>query len=114
MTLGESLFDNLLRGDLSRRWGLVNRADGIGEALQIGADLVLNGHDHQTRIESVDLLGRKMVVSHSTSFCERTRGGLPAAFQEIEVSPKEIRVRACVWSSADRDFSPRNDRVFPR
>lgn len=105
---------NLLRGDLSRRWGLVNRADGIGAALQTGADLVLNGHDHQTRIEAIELLGRRMVVSHSTSFCERTRGGLPAAFQEIEIEPKEIRVRACVWSEEEKDFSPRSDRVFPR
>lgn len=105
---------NLLRGDLSRRWGLVNRADGIGEALHTGADLVLNGHDHQTRIEEVALLGRKMVVSHSTSFCERTRGGLPAAFQEIEVEAKRLVVRACVWNAEAKDFEPRNDRVFPR
>lgn len=105
---------NLLRGDLSRRWGLVNRADGIGEALETGADLVLNGHDHQTRIEEVAIGPRRMVVSHSTSFCERTRGGLPAAFQEIEVEPKELRVRACVWSEAAQDFEPRADRVFAR
>jgi 3',5'-cyclic AMP phosphodiesterase CpdA len=105
---------NLLRGDLSRRWGLVNRADGILQAMQTGADLVLNGHDHQTRIEAVELPGRRMVVSHSTSFCERTRGGLPAAFQEIEVTPQELRVRACVWNADAQDFEPRNDRTFAR
>lgn len=105
---------NVLRGDLSRRWGLVNRADGIGEALQTGADLVLNGHDHQTRIEPVELMGRRMVVSHSTSFCARTRGGLPAAFQEIEIAAQEFRVRACVWSAEARDFAPRSDQVFAR
>lgn len=105
---------NLLRGDLSRRWGLVNRADGIGEALATGADLVLNGHDHQTRIEEVAIGARRMVVSHSTSFCERTRGGLPAAFQEIEVERAELRVRACVWSEDAGDFEGRADRVFPR
>lgn len=105
---------NLLRGDLSRRWGLVNRADGILQAVETGADLVLNGHDHQTRIEAVELPGRRMIVSHSTSFCERTRGGLPAAFQEIEVTPAEVVVRACVWSSEASDFTPRNDRIYPR
>lgn len=105
---------NLLRGDLSRRWGLVNRADGIGEALATGADLVLNGHDHQTRIEEVALGARRMLVSQSTSFCERTRGGLPAAFQEIEVEPQLLRVRACVWSDEARDFEPRGDREFVR
>ncbi len=105
---------NLLRGDLSHRWGLANRADGIHQALMTGADLVLNGHDHQTRIEAVELEGRRMVVSASTTLCGRTRGGLPAAFQEIEVTSDEIRVRACAWESARGDFAPRQDRVFAR
>jgi 3',5'-cyclic AMP phosphodiesterase CpdA len=105
---------NLLRGDLSRRWGLANRANGIAEALGTGADLVLNGHDHQTRIEAFTLGERRMIVSNSTSFCERTRGGLPASFQEIEVEPTEVRVRACVWNAAINDFEPRKDHCFAR
>lgn len=105
---------NLLRGDLSQRWGLVDRADGIGHALDTGADLVLNGHDHQTRIEELALGERRMVVSHSTTLCDRRRGGLPAAVQEIEVTPQELRLRACVWSDEARDFEPRQDRVFAR
>lgn len=105
---------NLLRGDLSQRWGLVNRAAGIGEALATGADLVLNGHDHQTRIEAVEVGPRRMVVSHSTTLCDRTRGGLPSAFQEIEVSPTELVLRACVWSQDAGDFTPREDRCFAR
>lgn len=105
---------NLLRGDLSQRWGLADRADGIGHALETGADLVLNGHDHQTRIEELAFGARRMVVSHSTTLCDRRRGGLPAAVQEIEVSPAELRIRACVWSVDARDFEPRPDRVFPR
>lgn len=105
---------NLLRGDLSARWGLVSRAAGVRSAHATGADLVLNGHDHQTRIESVELDGRRMIVSHSTSFCERTRGGLASAFQEIEVAPGTVTVRACVWDGGTQDFSPRQDRIFPR
>ncbi|MHB1298787.1 MAG: metallophosphoesterase family protein [Gemmatimonadaceae bacterium] len=105
---------NLLRGDLSNRWGLVNKAAGIDEAAATGADLVLNGHDHQTRIEEVRAGDRRLVVSHSTTLCERTRGGLPSAFQEIEVTPAEIRMRACVWTAAANDFTPREDRCFAR
>ena len=105
---------NLLRGDLSNRWGLVNRAAGIDEALATGADLVLNGHDHQTRIEPVERGARRMVVSHSTTLCDRTRGGLPAAFQEIEIAPGAFTVRACTWDVAVGDFTPRQDRVFAR
>ncbi len=132
---------NLLRGDLSNRWGLVNRADGIAQAASTGADLVLNGHDHQTRIEAVDVaLGgpgmetagrasggqpdaataggaaklQRLIVSHSTTLCDRTRGGLPSAFQEIEITPAEITIRACVWSPDAKDFTPRLDRCFAR
>lgn len=106
---------NLLRGDLSRRWGLVDRADGIAHALGTGADLVLNGHDHQTRIEAVEAPGgRRMVVSHVTTLCDRRRGGLPAAIQEIEIAPAELTVRACAWDDAAGDFVARGDRVFPR
>lgn len=105
---------NLLRGDISNRWGLVNRDAGIDEAARTGADLVLNGHDHQTRIDSVIVDDRRVVVSHSTTICNRTRGGLPSAFQEIEVSPAEIRIRACVWTAAVDDFTPREDRCFER
>ena len=106
---------NLLRGDLSQRWGLVDRADGIAHALETGADLVLNGHDHQTRIEAVDAPGaRRMVVSNVTTLCDRRRGGLPSAIQEIEVEPAALTVRACAWDDAVGDFVPRGDRVFPR
>ena len=105
---------NLLRGDLSNRWGLANRAAGITEALATGADLVLNGHDHQTRIEAVERGARRVVVSHSTTLCDRTRGGLPAAFQEIEITPDAITVRACGWDRDMNDFTPRQDRVFAR
>lgn len=105
---------NLLRGDLSNRWGLVNRDAGITDALATGADLVLNGHDHQTRIEAVERGTRRMVVSHSTTLCDRTRGGLPPAFQEIEVAPDALTVRACTWDDGAGDFTPRQDRVFAR
>jgi 3',5'-cyclic AMP phosphodiesterase CpdA len=104
---------NLLRGDLSHRWGLATRARAIGDAMATGADLVLNGHDHQTRIEVIEST-RRMVVSASTTLSDRRRGGLPAAFQEIEVTPRELRIRACVWSDDARDFTPRADRVFAR
>ncbi len=105
---------NLLRGDLSNRWGLVNRAEGISEALATGVDLVLNGHDHQTRIDAVEVGGRRMVVSHSTTLSDRTRGGLPPAFQEIEIRPEALTVRACTWDRDAGDFTPRPDRVFAR
>lgn len=105
---------NLLRGDISQRWGLARRAAAIDDALTTGADLVLNGHDHQTRIDAVEADGRRLVVSATTTLCRRTRGGLPAAFQEIEVERDRLSIRACVWSAADRDFVARADRVFPR
>ena len=38
---------NLLRGNLSNRWGLASRALGIVDASLTGADVVCCGHDHE-------------------------------------------------------------------
>ncbi len=54
---------NLLRGEISNRWGLATRARGIKDALGTGAQLALNGHDHQARAECLDSDGRRMVVA---------------------------------------------------
>ena len=105
---------NLLRGELSQRWGLVDRADGIARAVATGADLVLNGHDHETRIEAMPIGGRTLVVSHATTLCGRTRGGLPSAVQEIEVTPQALTLRACVWEASAQDYVSRHDQVVAR
>jgi hypothetical protein len=91
----------------------VNRAAGIDEALATGADLCSPGTTIR-RGSSRSSAARVAWSSHSTTLCDRTRGGLPAAFQEIEIAPGAFTVRACTWDAAVGDFTPRQDRVFAR
>jgi 3',5'-cyclic AMP phosphodiesterase CpdA len=96
---------NLLRGDLSNRWGLSNRAGGITSALGTGADLVLCGHDHQPDVEGLDGGGRRMVVACASTLTTRVRGGGPGAINAIEIDEKTIQVNVLQWSEEQKEFT---------
>ena len=97
---------NLLLGPRSFRWGLSNRARGITSALQTGADLVLCGHDHQTRVEEVDAGGgRRMVVACASTLTTRVRGGGPGEINAIEVDETTIQVNVLQWSGEQKEFT---------
>jgi 3',5'-cyclic AMP phosphodiesterase CpdA len=95
---------NLLRGRLSNRWGLANRAAGIAEAAATGADVVLCGHDHQERIEQVRVGDRSIVVSTANTLTTRVRGGLPASFNVVNAADGSIYVTPWEWSATQQLF----------
>jgi len=95
---------NLLRGDISSRWGLSSRARGIASAAATGADIVLCGHDHQADVECLDIDGRRMVVACASTLTTRVRGGGPGAINAIEVDDTAIQVNVLQWSSETREF----------
>lgn len=96
---------NLLRGDLSNRWGLSSRAGGITRALATGAELVLCGHDHQADVEGLDVNGRRMVVACASTLTTRVRGGGPGAINAIEVDEKTIQVNVLQWDEESSTFA---------
>ena len=108
------LHHNLLRGNLSNRWGLASRARGIDDAAATGADLVLCGHDHEEKVAQVDAGGRRFVVSTASTLTTRVRGHRPASFNVIEVDPSSITVTVMGWNGARRDFSPRATECYAR
>jgi 3',5'-cyclic AMP phosphodiesterase CpdA len=95
---------NLLRGDISNRWGLSNRARGIASAAGTGAELVLCGHDHQADVECLDIRGRRMVVACASTLTTRVRGGGPGSVNVIEVDEKTIQVSVLQWSDDSNTF----------
>lgn len=97
---------NLLRGRVSERWGLANRARGVEEAGATGADLVLCGHDHEARIEQVSAGGGRFVVSTTNTLTDRVRGGAAAQFHAIASDATSIVVTPWVWSDAAQTFTP--------
>ena len=105
---------NLLRGRLSGRWGLSNRARGIEQAALTGAELVLCGHDHEDRIEQVSAGGRRIVVSTPNTLTTRIRGGAPARFHVVEFDARSIAVEPWVWNEPKRSFYPGRAERFAR
>jgi 3',5'-cyclic AMP phosphodiesterase CpdA len=96
---------NLMRGDISNRWGLSNRARGITGAASTGADLVLCGHDHQADVQGVNVERKTMVVACASTLTTRVRGGGPGAINVIEVDAKTIQVNVLQWSGEAKAFA---------
>jgi 3',5'-cyclic AMP phosphodiesterase CpdA len=105
---------NLLRGRLSNRWGLANRASGISQAALTYTDLVLCGHDHEARIEQVSANGRRFVVSTPNTLTDRVRGGAPAQVHVIEADARSIAVEPWVWNAPQERFYPGRAERFAR
>ena len=105
---------NLLRGRLSNRWGLVNRARGIEQAAATGADLVLCGHDHEERMEQVTAAGRRFVVSTANTLSDRMRGGQPSALNVIEGDAAQLRLALWQWRPALSTFTVERTACFAR
>ncbi len=105
---------NLLRGKLSNRWGLSNRALGIEQVALTGAEVVLCGHDHEERIEQVPAGGRRFVVSTPNTLTDRIRGDSPARFHAIEADARSIAVEPWVWNEPKRTFYPGRAERFAR
>lgn len=105
---------NVLRGRLSSRWGLANRAGGIAQAARTGAHLVLCGHDHEARIEQVSVSGRTFVVSTPNTLTDRVRGGAPAQVHVIEADARSVAVEPWVWNEPQGRFYPGRAERFAR
>jgi 3',5'-cyclic AMP phosphodiesterase CpdA len=91
---------NLLRGLTSKRWGLASRAFGIVAAGNVGADVVCCGHDHEQRVEEVEAAGRRIIVSTAGTLTDRTRGGLPGAWNLIEANERQVSVAIYEWGGS--------------
>ena len=108
------LHHNLLRGRLSKRWGLASRALGVEQAARTGAELVLCGHDHEDRIEQVQAAGRRFVVSTANTLSTRVRGGRPSSLNVIETTASLIAVAAWDWNASEQTFLPGRSECFER
>ena len=98
------LHHNLLRGRLSNRWGLANRALGVEQAAATGADLVLCGHDHEERVEQVTHGARRFVTACASTLTDRVRGGGPSSIHLIESNEATVTVRTLAWQNEPRNF----------
>lgn len=93
---------NVVRGRLSNRWGLKHPRRVLDTLAQMPLDVVCTGHDHEERIEVVERLGARFLVSAANTLSNRMRGHRPSAINVIEADEASVTVRA--WPFDGRAF----------
>ena len=104
---------NILRGALSNRWGLATREFALVDASLCGADLICCGHDHEARIEQVEVARRPLIVSTAGTMTDRSRGGRPGSWNLIEADATRVSIALHEWH-ADGEFRRATTAAFAR
>jgi 3',5'-cyclic AMP phosphodiesterase CpdA len=102
---------NVLRGEISGRMGLARWTTAQRRLLGLGADVVLCSHDHQ---EGAGQIGDRLPVSTAGTHASRSRGGRPAVFNLIRVSPGWVQIEHVRWDAAERCFRRGDMAAFAR
>jgi 3',5'-cyclic AMP phosphodiesterase CpdA len=105
---------NPVKGELSQRHGLKNTKRVLGAFAELGAELVLCGHDHQEAIHYVEHTRKGTVISTAGTVSNRSRGGRPSSANEITITPGSIEVTTLIWSVDGKSFAPGPRRCFER
>ena len=92
---------NVVRGRLSRRWGLKHPKRVLDALAAMPVDVVCTGHDHE---EQVELVGGRVLVSAANTLSSRVRGKRPSALNVIEASTDHVTVQA--WTYDRGAFVP--------
>lgn len=108
------LHHNVLKGRLSRRWGLARPLAALDGIARCGADLVCCGHDHEEGIGSFERNGRRVVVSTAGTLSTRSRGKRPSSFNVVRVTSAAIRVEIHRFDRARQTFGPAEGEDFAR
>ena len=85
---------NVLRGRLSRRWGLARPEATLDALVATGAEVVCSGHDHEERLEVVERATGRLLVSTANTLSNRMRGHRPSAVTVIEADATTIAATA--------------------
>jgi len=93
---------NVVRGNLSRRWGMSRPQHILDRIAAMGVDVVCTGHDHEERVEVVERPTGRFVLSAANTLSRRMRGRRASALNVIEASPTAVTVAA--WTFVDGVF----------
>lgn len=105
---------NVLKGTISARWGLARPRAALKGIVASGADIVCCGHDHEEGIGTVEMDGRRVVVSTAGTLSTRGRGNLPPSFNVVRITPQAIRVEIHRFDAASGRFALAEGREFAR
>jgi 3',5'-cyclic AMP phosphodiesterase CpdA len=105
---------NVLKGNISRRWGLARPQAALRGIAATGADVVCCGHDHEEGIGTIERDGRRVIVSTAGTLSTRGRGGRAPSFNLLRVEPGTIRVEIHRFDRARGAYGVAEGRDFAR
>jgi len=103
---------NPVKGENTGRHGLANTREALRSFHELGAELVLCGHDHQEAIHTVEETAPGLVISTAGTISNRVRAGRPSSFNLVETGDAGIGITTYSWKSAG--FRPSKHQIFPR
>lgn len=105
---------NVLKGRLSRRWGLARPQAALDGIARCGADVVCCGHDHEEGIGTIERNGRRVVVSTAGTLSTRSRGKRPSSFNVVRIAAASIRVEIHRFDATKERFCFAEGKDFAR
>lgn len=93
---------NVLRGRISRRWGLKKPRAALDAIAALNVDVVCTGHDHEERAELVQRHDGQFLVSAANTLSRRMRGRRATSLNVIEASTTTVTVTA--WTMINGGF----------
>ncbi len=104
---------NPVRGEISRRHGLANTSQALHAFSNLGAELILCGHDHQEAVHAVEETEPGLVVSTAGTISNRLRPGRASSFNLVDIDQHNLRITTYLWRDPE-GFFPSGERSFRR
>jgi 3',5'-cyclic AMP phosphodiesterase CpdA len=103
---------NPVKGEKTGRHGLANTKEALRSFSELGAELVLCGHDHQEAIHTIEETAPGLVISTAGTISNRVRAGRPSSFNLVQTGDSELSITTYSWESAG--FQPSKKQQFRR
>ncbi|MDP8938987.1 MAG: metallophosphoesterase [Actinomycetota bacterium] len=104
---------NPVKGSLSGRHGLANTGQALQAFANIGAELVLCGHDHLEAVHTVEETAPGLIISTAGTISNRLRPGRVSSFNLVDFDDADLHIKTYYWRNPG-GFTPAKERSFPR
>ena len=104
---------NPIEGATSGRHGLSNTEQALQAFADLGAEVILCGHDHQEAVHTVERGVRGIVISTAGTISNRLRPGRASSFNLVEIDEQNLCITPYSWQNPE-GFTPSEGKSFPR
>lgn len=108
------LHHNLVRGNLSNRWGLARPEATLDAIAAMAPDVVCTGHDHEERAELVTRAAGSFLLSTANTLSRRARGKRTASLNMIEADSTHVRLEVWHFDAERGTFVVQRETRAPR